>query len=99
MITDQMKAKSDNFWKMYDQLFSMQLEVLVRHSGSRLSFEVEPDISNLPFDKVYYISKNGTKVHVFSKDILDQAYDEGRHFLYMLGYEQAIHSSLKKGVK
>ena len=42
MITDQMKAKSDNFWKMYDQLFSMQLEVLVRHSGSRLSFEVEP---------------------------------------------------------
>jgi hypothetical protein len=91
MITDQMKAKSDNFWKMYDQLFSMQLEVLVRHSGSRLSFEVEPD-------KVYYISKNGTKVHVFSKHILDKAYDEGRHFLYMLGYEQAIHSSLKKGV-
>ena len=83
MITNQIKVKSDNFWKMYDQLFSMQLEVLVRHSGSRLSFEVEPD-------KVYYISKNGTKVHVFSKDILDQAYDEARKYLHRLGYKQVM---------
>ena len=82
MITDQMEAK----------LSSMQLGVLLRHSGSRLSVELEPD-------KVYYISKNGCKVHVFSKDILDPAYDEGRKYLHMLGYDQVMHSSLKKGDK
>jgi hypothetical protein len=82
MITDQMK----------DKLFSMRLGVLLRHSGSRLSFELEPD-------KVYYISKNGTKVYIFSKDVLNKAYDEGRKFLYMLDYKQVMHSSLKKGDK
>ena len=90
MITDQMiqkaikineKARSNNFWE--NQLFDMQLGVMVSHSGRRLSVELEPD-------KVYYISNNGCKVHVFSKDILDEEYDKGRKYLYKLGYKQIM---------
>jgi hypothetical protein len=88
MITNQIKVKSDDFWE--DQLIKMQLGILVSHSRSPLSLGLESDISNLPFDKVYYVAENGNKAYVFSKDILDQAYDEARKYLHRLGYKQVM---------